>query len=59
MKVVDQIGARVAETIGRWCPTFPDVIRWAGYAGFILFVVLPALLFAKIVLKIVMLLVAW
>jgi len=59
MKVVDQIGDRVVETIGRWRPTWPDVIRWAGYAGFILFVVLPALLFAKIALKIVMLLVAW
>jgi hypothetical protein len=56
---VKQVGARVAETIGRWRPTWPDAIRWAGYAGFILFVVLPALLFAKIVLKIVMLLVAW
>jgi hypothetical protein len=56
---VEQFGARVAETIERWRPTWPDVIRWAGYAGFILFVVLPALLFAKIVLKIVMLLVAW
>jgi hypothetical protein len=59
MKVVDQIGDRVVETIGRWCPTFHDVIRWAGYAGFVVFVVLPALLFVKIVLKIVMLLVAW
>jgi hypothetical protein len=59
MKTVEQFGARVAETIGRWRPTFPDVIRWAGYAGFILFVVLPALLFAKIALKIMMLLVAW
>ena len=59
MKVVDLIGDRVVETIGCWRPTWPDVIRWAGYAGFILFVVLPALLFAKIVLKIVMLLVAW
>jgi hypothetical protein len=35
MKVVDQIGDRVVETIGRWCPTFHDVIRWAGYAGFV------------------------
>jgi len=59
MKTVEQFGARVAETIVRWRPTWPDVIRWAGYAGFILFVVLPALLFAKIALKIVMLLVAW
>ena len=59
MKVVDQIGDRVAETIERWRPTWPDAIRWAGYAGFILFFVLPALLFAKIVLKIVMLIVAW
>jgi hypothetical protein len=59
MKTVEQFGARVAETIERWRPSWPDVIRWVGYAGFILFVVLPALLFAKIVLKIVMLLVAW
>ena len=59
MKTVEQFRARVAETIDRWRPTWPDAIRWAGYAGFILFVVLPALLFAKIVLKIVMLLVAW
>ena len=59
MKRVEKFGARVAETIGRWRPTWPDAIRWAGYAGFILFVVLPALLFVKIVLKIVMLLVAW
>jgi len=59
MKRVEKFGARVAETIGRWRPIWPDAIRWAGYAGFILFVVLPALLFAKIVLKIVMLLVAW
>ena len=59
MKTVEQFGARVAETIGRWRPTWADAIRWAGYAGFILFVVLPALLFAKIVLKIVMVLVAW
>jgi len=59
MKRVEKFGERVAETIGRWRPTWPDVIRWAGYVGFILFVVLPALLFVKIVLKIVMLLVAW
>jgi hypothetical protein len=59
MKRVEKFGARVAETIGRWRPTWPDVIRWAGYAGFVVFVVLPALLFVKIVLKIVMLLVAW
>lgn len=59
MKTVEQFGARVAETIGRLRPRWPDAIRWAGYAGFILFVVLPALLFAKIVLKIVMVLVAW
>ena len=56
---MEQFGARVAETIVRWRPTWPDVIRWAGYAGFVVFVVLPALLFVKIVLKIVMLLVAW
>jgi hypothetical protein len=59
MKTVEQFGERVAETIGRWRPAWPDAIRWAGYAGFILFVVLPALLFVKIALKIVMLLVAW
>jgi hypothetical protein len=59
MKTVEQFGSCVVETIERWRPSWPDVIRWAGYAGFILFVVLPALLFAKIVLKIVMLLVAW
>jgi hypothetical protein len=59
MKVVDQIGDRVAETIERWRPSWPDVIRWAGYAGFVAFVVLPALIFVKIALKIVMLLVAW
>ena len=59
MKTVEQFGVRVAENISRWRPTWPDAIRWAGYAGFILFVVLPALLFVKIVLNIVMLLVAW
>jgi hypothetical protein len=59
MKRAERFGVRVAETIGRWRPTWPDAIRWAGYAGFILFVVLPALLFAKIILKIVSLLVAW
>ena len=59
MKVAVQLGARVAETIDRWRPSWSEALRWAGWIGFVLFVVLPALLLAKIVLKIVVLLVAW
>jgi hypothetical protein len=59
MKNVQQLGSRLAETIGRWRPAWSDVLRWAGYAGFILFVILPALLIAKIILKIVTLIVSW
>ena len=59
MKSLAEIGARVAETLARWRPSWVMALQWAGWIGFVLFVVLPALLSAKIVLKIVMLLVAW
>ncbi len=59
MKSLAELGARVAETLARWRPSCVMALQWAGWIGFVLFVVLPALLFAKIVLKIVMLLVAW
>jgi hypothetical protein len=54
-----EVKARIAETLERIRPSWPTALRWAGYVGFVLFVILPALIMAKIILKILILLVAW
>jgi hypothetical protein len=54
-----EVKARMAETLERIRPSWPVALRWAGYVGFILFVILPSLLLAKIILKVLILLAAW
>ena len=54
-----EVKARISETFERFRPSWPVALRWAGYVGFVLFVILPALLLAKIILKILLLLAAW
>ncbi len=54
-----EVKARIAESLERIRPSWPTALRWAGYVGFVLFVILPALILAKIILKILILLVAW
>lgn len=54
-----EVKARMAETLERFRPSWPVALRWAGYVGFIVFVILPSLLLAKIILKVLILLVTW
>jgi hypothetical protein len=54
-----ELKARAAETLERLRPSWSRALRWTGYVGFFLFVILPTLLLIKIVLKILLLLVAW
>lgn len=54
-----ELKTRMAETLERLRPSWSTALRWAGYVGFFLFVILPALLLIKIILKILLLLVAW
>lgn len=54
-----EVKARISETLERFRPSRSVALQWAGYVGFVVFVILPALLLAKIILKILLLLAAW
>jgi hypothetical protein len=54
-----EVKARMGEALERLRPSWPVALQWAGYVGFVLFVILPALLLAKIILKILILLATW
>ena len=54
-----EVKTRITETLERFRPSWPVALRWAGYVGFIVFVILPSLLLAKIILKVLILLAAW
>lgn len=54
-----EVKAHMGEALERLRPSWPVALQWAGYVGFVLFVILPALLLAKIILKILILLATW
>jgi len=59
MKPFENLRVHVVETASLLKPTWPEAMRWAGYIGFFCFVILPALLLAKIALKILLILISW